>query len=108
MKIAATGTPPYYAVIFTSTLGIDTAGYVETAEAMVEAAARQPGFRGFESAREEGLGITVSYWDSLDAISTWKQDAEHLVAQRLGRDQWYSSFRTRICLVERDYAFVAA
>ena len=72
------------------------------AEHMVELAARQPGFLGVESAREE-LGITVSYWESLDAIRQWKAHAEHLVAQKLGREKWYRAYKTRICLVERDY-----
>ncbi len=100
--IAATGDTPYYAVIFTSVLSGDTSGYAETADAMLEAAQRQPGFLGAESARE-GVGITVSYWASLEAIAAWKRDAEHLVAQRVGRERWYDAYRTRICRVERDY-----
>lgn len=72
------------------------------AERMVELAARQPGFLGIESAREN-LGITVSYWDSLEAIRNWKQNADHQEAQRLGHQQWYSSFRVRIAKVEHEY-----
>ncbi len=56
----------------------------------------------YESVREN-LGITVSYWESLEAIRNWKQNAEHLEAQRLGHQQWYSSFRVRIAKVEREY-----
>ena len=103
-RIADTPPPPYYAVIFTSTrTGVD-AGYAGMAARMVELAASQPGFLGLESARE-GLGITVSYWATLDAISAWKRNAEHQVAQELGRSQWYEAFQTRICRVERDYGF---
>jgi heme-degrading monooxygenase HmoA len=69
---------------------------------MAELAAQQPGYLGMESARE-GLGITVSYWESLEAIHNWKQNAEHQEAQRLGHQQWYSSFRVRIAKVEREY-----
>ena len=72
------------------------------AERMAELAAQQPGYLGMESARE-GLGITVSYWESLEAIRNWKQNAEHQEAQRLGHQQWYSSFRVRIAKVEREY-----
>ena len=70
----------------------------------VEFAKKQPGYLGHESARD-GLGITVSYWESLDAIRNWKMVSEHLFAQRMGREKWYSSYKTRICLVERDYGF---
>jgi len=74
------------------------------ADRMLALAEGQPGFLGVESAREE-VGITVSYWQSLEAIRNWKQHAEHLLAQELGRQQWYQSYKTRICLVERDYSF---
>ncbi len=74
------------------------------ANSMVQLAAEQPGFLGIESARE-GLGITVSYWLDLESIKQWKANAEHLVAQKLGREQWYTSFRVRIAKVERDYGF---
>lgn len=100
--IAKTPTPPYYAVIFTSTRTEGDEGYAEMAERMVELAAQQPGYLGVESARNE-VGITVSYWESLEAIRHWKANAEHLVAQKLGREKWYSAFKTRVCRVERDY-----
>jgi heme-degrading monooxygenase HmoA len=69
---------------------------------MVELAQQQPGYLGHESARE-GLGITVSYWESLEAIRNWKLHSEHLPAQQKGRAQWYSAYKVRICKVERDY-----
>ena len=102
--IAKTPRPPYYAVIFTSTRTGVEEGYEAMAERMVELAAGQPGFLGVESARE-GLGITVSYWESLEAIAGWKRHAEHQLAQQMGRELWYSAFATRICRVERDYGF---
>lgn len=100
--IAHTPKPPYYAVIFTSVRTEENKDYGETAQRMVELAAQQPGFLGVESARE-GLGITVSYWESLEAIRNWKYNSEHTEARDNGREQWYKSFKTRICLVERDY-----
>ena len=100
--IAETPKPPYYAVIFSSQRTAGDDGYADMAAQMMELAAKQPGFLGVESARD-GLGITVSYWESPDAISAWKQNAEHQLAQKLGRDQWYSAFRVRVAKVERDY-----
>lgn len=102
--IASTPKPPYYAVIFTSLRTDGDNGYADMATEMVELAAQQPGFFGIESAREE-LGITVSYWSDLESIRNWKTNAEHLQAQRLGREQWYASFKVRISKVERDYGF---
>ena len=92
----------YYPVIFTSLLSENAGGYSAMAETMEALAKKQPGFLGIESAREE-LGITVSYWESLDAIKKWKANVDHLAAQKLGKEQWYSWYKVRICKVEREY-----
>jgi heme-degrading monooxygenase HmoA len=100
--IASTPQPPYYAVIFTSLRTGTDDGYRDMAERMKALAAQQPGFLGLESVRD-GIGITVSYWDSLEAIAAWKRNTEHQAAQRRGRREWYAGFRLRICKVEREY-----
>ncbi|MDP2572083.1 antibiotic biosynthesis monooxygenase [Vibrio penaeicida] len=102
--ISNTPEPPYYAVIFSSVKGPNDEGYGDTANRMLELAEQQSGYLGAESARED-LGITVSYWRDLDSIKQWKSNAEHLEAQKLGRKQWYQSYKTRIAKVERDYSF---
>jgi heme-degrading monooxygenase HmoA len=76
------------------------------ADRMVKLASKQPGFLGIESARQD-VGITVSYWSDLESIKQWKAHVEHQEAQKRGREKWYSSFKTRISRVERDYAFNA-
>jgi len=101
-RIAETPVPPFVAVIFTSLRTPDDNGYGETAVAMERLVRQQPGFLGVESAREE-LGITVSYWQNEDAARSWKQVAEHLVAQQQGRDNWYRDYRVRVATVIRDY-----
>lgn len=101
-EFANTPEPPYYAVIFTSLRTAGDNGYQQMAERMAQLVQDQPGFLGMESAREE-LGITVSYWSSLEAIRKWKDNAEHQEARNLGRRQWYSGFQVRIARVERDY-----
>lgn len=103
-SIANTPEPPYYAVIFSSINSENDQGYVEMATRMVELAQQQSGFLGMESVREgEGIGITVSYWSDIESIRQCKANVEHQQAQRLGRKQWYTSFKARIAKVERDY-----
>ncbi len=104
--IANTPTPPYYAVIFSSTRTSEDSGYSEMADKMVELAKQQDGFLGVESARNE-LGITVSYWRDLEAIKKWKENTAHSIAREKGRDIWYKSFKTRIARVESDYQFIS-
>jgi len=95
---------PYYAVIFTSTQNQNIEGYEEMANKMERLAKQQPGYLGMDTAKNE-VGITVSYWKSLEAIKHWKQQAEHDEAQQKGRNNWYSWYHIRICKVERDYEF---
>ena len=102
--LAETPEPPYYAVIFSSLRTEGENGYGAMADRMAELAATMPGFLGIESARE-GLGITISYWESEEAIRRWHQQTEHKVAQQKGYEIWYRSFKLRICKVERDYGF---
>ena len=74
------------------------------AEKMEQLAKQQPGFIGVESARNE-IGITVSYWKSLEAIKNWKMNLDHLDAQQKGRSAWYKNYKVRIAKVEREYEF---
>ena len=94
----------YYAVIFTSTRTEVEDGYTEMAIKMVELAKAQPGYIGMESARSE-IGITVSYWENLEAIKNWKANMEHLEAQEKGKTTWYKNYKVRIAKVEREYEF---
>ncbi|MBA2874746.1 antibiotic biosynthesis monooxygenase family protein [Thermaerobacillus caldiproteolyticus] len=97
---------PYYAVIFTSERTEGDHGYEEMADKMVELASKQPGFLGMESVRDKtGQGITVSYWDSLEAIQRWKEHEAHKTAQQKGKQVWYKHFSVRVCKVEREYFF---
>ncbi|WP_313893710.1 antibiotic biosynthesis monooxygenase [Psychrobacillus sp.] len=97
--------PPYYAVIFSSKRTDGDKGYSKMADKMVELASQQAGFLGVESARDEQLGITVSYWESLEAIKNWKEHSTHQIAQEKGKAMWYQSFSLRVCKVERDIFF---
>ncbi|NVZ40826.1 antibiotic biosynthesis monooxygenase [Pseudomonas sp. 21615526] len=104
--IAKTPKPPYYAVVFSSLRTEGDNGYGQAADRMLELARQQPGFLGVESARgDDGLGITVSYWSSEAEILAWKQHAEHTEVREQGRATWYLACHTRVCKVERSYAF---
>ena len=100
---AVTPQPPYYAVIFTSVRTDGDNDYADTARRMRDLAERQPGFLGFETARQK-IGISVSYWSSLEATKAWRDDVRHREAQVRARD-WYASYRVRVCRVEREYGF---
>ena len=93
-----------YAVIFTSKQSSNTKGNASMANKIEELAKLQPGFLGIESAKD-GIGITVSYWESLNHIKAWKLQSEHLLAQQAGKSLWYDWYKVRICKIEREYSF---
>lgn len=104
LKVRMKHTKPYYAVIFTSKRTDSEEGYSEMAEQMELLAKKQPGYIDIESAKD-AIGITVSYWENLDAIKHWKENTAHLFAQEKGKKDWYSWYKVRICMVEREYEF---
>lgn len=95
----------YYAVIFTSTKKDDSSDYHLMSEKMLQLSQQQPGFLGVDSVRDtHGKGITVSYWQTLADIKNWKTNSQHQIAQKLGRENWYSDYSVRICKVEHEYS----
>jgi heme-degrading monooxygenase HmoA len=101
----STPTPPYYAVIFSSTRTAEADDhYTKTADEIFCLATKQPGYLGRDSARSaSGEGITVTYWDSPENIKRWKLNAEHLIVQKMGKDVFYEEYHVRIAKVEREY-----
>jgi heme-degrading monooxygenase HmoA len=104
-RFAETPEPPYYAVIFTARLTKGADGYDEMAKKMMTMALQQDGCLGAESTRDDnGLGITVSYWDNEESIRAWKAVADHQMAQMLGKERWYEHYELRVAKVERAYS----
>jgi len=107
-ELADTPKPSYWAVIFASVrTDVDAEHYSQTADEMMALAAEQPGYLGVESVHDAatGAGITVSYWADEEAIAGWQAQADHLIAQRLGRERWYRAYRLRVARVERAATF---
>ncbi len=96
--------PPYYAVIFTAKRTEGDFGYGAMADKMEALASQQPGFIGIETSRDaDGFGITVSYLADETSLKGWKTVSEHMLAQKLGRERWYSYYTLRVARVERHY-----
>ena len=104
MDLANTPKSSYYVVIFSSLLKNHEEQYQRMAKKMDELARIQPGFLGFESAREK-IGLSISYWESLEAIQDWKNNVQHQEAQKNGKSDWYDSYKVRIARVEYEYSF---
>ena len=66
-----------YAVIFSNQMkAIDDVFYQQLSKSLRKLAQDQKGYLGLESYRnEDGAGVTISYWETKEAIVVWKKIA---------------------------------
>jgi len=92
-----------YAVIFKATINKLDDEYYLTAEQMRELAMTQYNCHEFNSVSEGDKEISISYWDSLEQITQWKSDPQHLIAQERGKNRWYRSYSVQVVEIIREY-----
>jgi heme-degrading monooxygenase HmoA len=94
-----------YAVIFRAKTGAQDALYSSTVERMRQLAFEKYGCLEFIAVTEGTDEIAISYWASEDAILKWRKDAEHTIAQEMGREKWYQSYTVQVVEIKREYSF---
>ena len=95
-----------WVVSFTNSRVTNDDGYAAMADRMDALASEQPGYIGIDSVRgADGTGITVSRWSSIAAMVQWRRLGAHADAQRLGRADWYRSYRSDVARVDRTASF---
>ena len=65
-----------------------------------------PGFvsvERFESLTEPGKLLSVSFFESEEALKHWRNLPDHRAAQAAGRGQHFADYRLRVAEVARDY-----
>lgn len=92
-----------YAVIFKAEIHQLDQEYSDTAARLRNLAIEKYGCLDFVATTEGHQEIAISYWETLEQISRWKQDAEHKRAQQLGRSKWYKTYQVQIVEVLREY-----
>lgn len=99
--------PGTIAVIFVSQrAAADPEGYGQAAREMAAASEKFPGYRGIHSVRgADGVGITISYWESEAAARAWKEDAAHTAIREQGRARWYDWYDLIVADVTRSYGW---
>jgi heme-degrading monooxygenase HmoA len=94
-----------YAVIFRARTGAADADYHEMVDSMRALAFERYGCRDFIAVTEGDREIAISYWDDEEAIRRWKNDPDHALAQRQGRDGWYRAYTVQVVEIRREYSF---
>ena len=97
-----------FAVIFRAKPAKQDELYSKTVARMRELAFEKYGCIDFITATEEGnQEIAISYWEDEAAIIRWRKDAEHTLAQELGRSQWYDAYSVQVVEIKREYSYRA-
>jgi len=92
-----------YAVIFTADVKEFDSEYSAMASKMRDLAIDEHNCIEFISCAEGKKEISISYWKHMDHIESWKNNIQHLEAQELGRNRWYSSYKIEIAKIEHSY-----
>jgi heme-degrading monooxygenase HmoA len=78
--------------------------YQRTAARMDELAHKMPGFISIKTYQaQDGERVSIVEFESETAHTAWRKHPEHLEAQRLGRELFYSEFQIQVCKLERSY-----
>ena len=92
-----------YVVIFRAKVRSLDAEYAEVAARMRELALGQFGCLEFQAVTEGTDEIALSYWPDEASIQAWKEHAEHVLAQQLGKARWYEFYIVQVAYVTREY-----
>jgi len=80
--------------------------YNEVAKKIDALVRTMPGLVAFKTfAADDGERVTLAEFDTLENARFWGENPDHLEAQRLGREQFYSEYRVQVCESVRTYSF---
>lgn len=77
--------------------------YSKVAQKLRDLALSEFGCLDFHTVTQGSTEIALSYWPDQEKIRIWKQHSDHLIAQELGRQNWYESYSVQVCEVKRQY-----
>lgn len=85
---------------------IDADAYIHDAVEMEALAEEQPGFLLFRSfTADDGEVLSMSEWADEESATAWAHNADHLVVQRRGRDEYYESYTLYTCASPKVHRF---
>mgnify|MGYP000004521593 CR=1 FL=1 len=97
-----------YAVIFRSKRqDANSELYYEHNDALDEKIKSLPGYIKHSGMRhpETREGVTIAYFNSLEAIDKWRKDAEHMDAKKLAKSHFYENYSVEITEVIDSYGW---
>lgn len=102
------GSKKIYAVIFKSKRqDANQDLYYQHNNALEEKIKSLPGYIKHSGIRhpETRQGVTIAYFDSLEAIDNWRKDSEHMDAKKLAKSDFYENYSVEITEVIDSYGW---
>ena len=97
-----------YAVIFASKrTNAHSELYYQHNDALEEKIKSLPGYIKHVGIRhpETREGLTIAYFETLDAIQAWREDLDHQNAKALAKTHFYENYSVEIVKIERGYSW---
>jgi heme-degrading monooxygenase HmoA len=94
-----------FAVIFKAKVGNQDNQYTDMVSVMRDIAFEKYNCKDFVAVTEGEQEIAISYWESENDIKRWHDDTKHAVAQKLGKEKWYTSYVVEVVEIKRSYSF---
>lgn len=57
----------------------------------------------FQSITDENKMVSLSFFETEEALNQWRNTEAHRAAQKFGRSTYFADYRLRIARIERDY-----
>jgi len=70
---------------------------------MSELARTMPGYISHKSFyAEDGERCTIVEFEHEEGLRTWRTNPEHLVAQKMARQKYYTEYSVQVCILDRE------
>ena len=82
--------------------------YVALVDQMEKLARTMPGYishKGFFA--DDGERVTIVEFEHEEGLRAWRTNPEHIAAQKLARQKYYTEYHVQVCTLERASKFKA-
>ncbi|MBV8536086.1 MAG: antibiotic biosynthesis monooxygenase [Alphaproteobacteria bacterium] len=82
--------------------------YVALVAEMEKSARTMPGYishKGFFA--DDGERVTIVAFEHEEGLRAWRTNPEHIAAQKLAREKYYTEYHVQVCTLDRESSFKA-
>ena len=82
--------------------------YASLVKRMIELAETMPGYVSEKNfVAEDGERVTIVEFENKEGLRAWRTNPEHLAAQKLARQKYYTEYHIQVCTLDRESKFKA-